>query len=143
MDLLPSVNANLPVDSSLLDPYKIISSGQTVDPELFKLYLTASMTNLDALFGEEKEDKDDIFNTNSLFSNPYSQSPTEISSSTSVFNEMIARANLIGKTVDAYDPETGNIFTGRVSSVTVDGGKVAIVVGEKKIPPENLISIKE
>ena len=137
---LPTYSSSLPVSNSnnFIDPYKIARGEQYVDPQLFQLYLTASMTNIDSLFGDDdKEDSDDVFGNSSLFSQ------STFGTSKTIYEEMIARAGLIGKTVDAIDPTTNQIFTGKVNGVTVESGNLQIIIDGRSLPPENLRSIKE
>ena len=135
--------------SNGIDPYKIATGQQHVDPELFKMYLAASMTNLDSILNSSSdngENSDNNFLGTDLFNSNYTgstQSSSIFSSSDLIYEQMIAQANLIGKNVEAYDPDTKQIFTEKVTGVAVSGGRLYITVGGKKIPPENLISIKE
>lgn len=132
-----------------IDPYKIASGQQYVDPKLFQLYLTASMTNMDMLLNDNSN-SDNNNNSSDIFSNitgtsqsPFQQTASTFPSSQSVYEQMIAQSGLIGKTVSAKDPETNQVFSGKVSGVTVESGKLQIVVDGKAIAPENLISVKE
>lgn len=130
-------------NSNPIDPYKIANGEQYVDPQLFQLYLTASMTNVDLLFNDNKNDDNnsgDIFSNSSVFPQ---QSNSSFPSAQSVYEQMIAQSGLIGKTVDAHDPETNQIFSGKVTGVTVESGKLQIIVNGITIPPENLVSVKE
>ena len=144
---IPAANVNPAGNSSLssgniIDPYAIATSKNgPSNPELFKLYLAASMTNVDALFGDNNDDNsNDAYST--LF--PTQQTANSLfSSSASVCQEMLTRSNLIGKTVEILDPESNKIITGKVTGVTVESGKLLILVNGKSLPPENLVTIKE
>lgn len=105
------------------------------NPDLFRLMLAqkigGSPEDFDILFGENKKDEDSLFGSSSIY-NPI---PNTM--------EMIARANLIGKKVQAVNPENGEIFDGKVESVSQEAGTLLINVGGINIPPENLVTIKE
>jgi len=55
--------------------------------------------------------------------------------------EMISRSNLVGKTVEATDPNTGQVISGKVNSVFYENNILLFDVGGKKIPPENLLKV--
>lgn len=137
----PASNTNLS-SGNIIDPYAIATSKNgPSNPELFKLYLAASMTNVDALFGDNDNDNSsDAYST--LFPTQQTANST-FSPAATVYEEMITRSNLIGKTVDAFDPESKKIVTGKVSGVTVESGKLLIIVNGKGLSPENLVTIKE
>ncbi len=150
MEILPEANysALFNSQSSGIDPYKIASGEQYVDPELFKLYLTTSMTNMDRILTQDNSDTStdnstDFPITDFTYNSMQQNSPSSVSPSYSIYEQMIAKSNLIGKSVEAKDPETGSILTGKVSGITVESGKLEVLVNGKKIPPENLISVKE
>ncbi len=133
--------------SSMIDPYKIARGEQQVDPKLFQAYLRASVANVDALFGDDKQTDDaDVFGTAQDAPSQYSNIPQAANvfpDSSQVYEQMINKSGLIGKTVDATDPETKQIITGKIAGVTVESGKLQILINGKAIPPENLLSIKE
>jgi hypothetical protein len=142
-----------------------INSGNAYseNPDLFQVLLQQNMNNaFDILF----DTKDDESSSGSIFPSMYSDQTAQSQlfgstadmtsllsnvgggqstyfSGTNPAAEMIAKANLIGKTVDAVDPTTNQTFTGQVKSVQVEGGVLLIEVGDKKVPPENLIKISE
>ncbi len=149
---LPTSSYSLPSANSVIDPYQIARGQQHVDPQLFQLYLTSSMSNLDSiLFGDNNNNnqEDSLFGSaNPLASYPYANTQTAQSSSIfpssySMFEQMINRAGLIGKTVDARDPNSSGIMSGKVTGVTTESGQLQIIVNGTTIPPENLVSIKE
>ncbi|MDA8233841.1 MAG: hypothetical protein M0Z31_03360 [Clostridia bacterium] len=41
--------------------------------------------------------------------------------------------NLIGRTVDALDPETNEVFTGKVSAMKMVGGQPKLIIGDKEV----------
>jgi len=57
--------------------------------------------------------------------------------------ELIARSNLIGKTVEAINPLTREKFTGKVDAVLVENGILLIDIGGTKVTPEYLIKVTE
>jgi len=126
------------------------------DAELFQVMLQQSVNNMisgaSSLMGsDDSGNESSLFGSSGDFVSNYSGS-SQISSygssglygsgqNTSPILEMIARSNLIGKTVEATDPSTGQTVTGKVNSVFYEGGLLLFDVGGVKIPPENLKKI--
>lgn len=149
-----------------IDVSKFSRSGSPyTNPDLFKLMLAqmigGSASDFDTLFGDNEASDTSLFGGTSFFGQtPSSTSPlfngingvsfpSDIGGQ-NIFNsgvspaiELIARSNLIGKTVSAVDPATQQTISGKVSGVSVEGGIVLINVGGTKVPPENLVSVVE
>lgn len=130
------------------------------NPDFLKL-LNEQMfvQNFDILFGDEEQRDSSIFgggNVSNLAPSSSSpmfggltgaQMPSDLGGQTTFFNgvspqfELIARANLIGKTVEAINPVTKQKFSGEVKSVILDGGILLIDIDGIKVPAENLLKV--
>jgi hypothetical protein len=126
--------------------------------DMFQILLQQNMNNMmssfNPLFNNEEENSSSSFfgsasnflpssnlnNGTDLFGQVTGQSSN---TTNSPILEMIARSNLIGKTVEAVDPQTGSVITGKVQSVTYEGSLLLFDVGGKLIPPENLRKVSE
>ncbi|KAF0133323.1 MAG: hypothetical protein FD145_1341 [Candidatus Saganbacteria bacterium] len=156
----PAVNFGSYGNTGTIDVSKFSRTGSPyTDPNSFALMLAQNMNDFDILFGDEEKKDSSTFGSSSLFSSsPSSVSPyfggltgvdipSDIGGQNTFFTgvspayEMIARSNLIGKTVEAVNPSTGQKFSGKVESVSVDGGILLINVGGTLLPPENLVSV--
>lgn len=134
----------LPVDFiKSLEPSQFTKNSTLYsNPDLFRLMLAqkigGSPEDFDILFGENKDNDDSLFGISSIH-NPI----TNTNFAASPAMEMIAKANLIGKNVQAINPENGETFEGKVGSISSEGGTLLINVGGVNIPPENLVTIKQ
>lgn len=149
---------NLPTNDPLaalstFDVNKFNAISQHTDPETFKNYLVASIMKIfDSNNNDSNKNNSDIFGifnasaANSTYTNPTftPSSNTSPIQASSIYEDMILKAKLIGKKVEAKNAE-GKLFTGIVEGVAVESGtnNVLMVVSGEKIPPQNLISIKE
>lgn len=145
-----------------INPTQFSQTGSPfTDPNLFKLYLAQALdTNaFDILFGDEERRDSTIMGGQSIFgSSPTNVSPlfggistidlpSDIGGQNTFFPTvnpselLIARSNLIGKTVEAVNPSTKQTFSGTVNSVGLENGILLIEVGSTKVPPENLIKV--
>jgi len=115
--------------------------------------------NFDILFGDEERRDSTIFGGASVMNMVPSsaspmfggltgvQMPSDIAGQTTFFSgispqlELIARSNLIGKTVEAIDPITKQRFTGEVKSIILERGILLIDIDGVKVPPENLLKV--
>ncbi len=60
-----------------------------------------------------------------------------------MYMDQFAQASaLIGKTVDAYDPVTGETISGQVSEVCFDQGVAELVIGDKRVGLENVTNVR-
>jgi|GEM_PF-1577039 len=149
-----------------IDPSQYGRTGSPyTDPDFLKLYIAQlDQQSFDILFGEEGMNNS-IFGDSSVFgAAPSSTSslfggagsammPTDISGAGTNINgsqyfALIAQANLIGKTVTAYDSQTGKEFSGEVASVSVERGSLQINIRKESgevvsVPPERLIDISK
>ncbi|MEB3196905.1 MAG: flagellar hook capping FlgD N-terminal domain-containing protein [Candidatus Sericytochromatia bacterium] len=50
-------------------------------------------------------------------------------------------ANLLGKTVKAKDPATGNVTTGRVDGVDYNDARPMLEIGGKRVPVEHVVNL--
>lgn len=134
------------------------SAGSTSlsDAQTFQLMLQQNMnkmiSGMDSLFESNSDNNssssDSFFGSSGDFLSSVTGS-TQTSDSgiygsganTSPILEMIARSNLIGKTVEATDPSTGQTISGKVNSVFYENNILLFDVGGKKIPPENLLKV--
>ena len=58
------------------------------------------------------------------------------------FDQLSQASSLIGKTIEATDPTTGTPISGVVTAVALDNGLAELVVGDTKVPLENIKSVK-
>jgi len=134
------------------------ASSSSSNADMFRLLMQQNMNNMmssfNPLFSNEEEDSSSSFFGSAGNFLPSSDLNTGINSygqftdqastaNNSIILEMIARSNLIGKTVEAVDPQTGQTITGKVQSVTYEGSLLLFDVGGKLIPPENLRKVSE
>jgi hypothetical protein len=88
----------------------------------------------------------DMFNTTSALSPNFIGGGTQdIFGQTSLVSpqyEMSVYSSLIGKTITALNPETGQQITDKVTGVLLQNGKVVLDVNGVIIPTENLLKIK-
>lgn len=133
------------------------SAGSTSlsDAQMFQLMLQQNLNKMisstDSMFSSSSDDdnsSDSFFGGASDYLSSVSGSTQTSSSSiygsgtnSSPILEMIARSNLIGKTVEATDPSTGQVISGKVNSVFYENNILLFDVGGKKIPPENLLKV--
>ena len=134
------------------------SAYTNTDPNAFALMLEQAKSTIitNNLFGDEDDAQEAIFGTSSFY--PSSQSsglfgnqsylPAElvgaaggssVNATSPQYVALIARSNLLGKSVTAYD-SSNNLIEGTVNRVTVDNGNVLIQVGDTYVPAENLQS---
>lgn len=136
-----------------LNPYQVAAStlsSPPSDPELFKLYLTTSMTKMDAILNSNNNSSsnNDSSSTDSFFSGITDASSAisdlyQSSSSSNLTADMLTKANLIGKTADGFDPTTNQNFSGKITAITVESGKVLLLIGDQYISPEYVTTVKE
>lgn len=147
-----------------LDPSLFTRTGSAyTDPSFLKLYMAQlDQQSFDTLFGDEGlnnsifgSDSSNVFatspsSTSDLFGGTGSANlPSDIAGGNlsqiggSQYLEMVAKSNLIGKTVSAVDPATKQQFTGKVESVSLDNGVLLLTVGGKKVPIESILSISQ
>jgi len=136
------------------------SSSSLSDADTFRLLMQQNLNNMissfNPLFSSEEEEENSsssFFGSAGNFlpssdlntgTNPYGQFTNQASTTNNpIILEMISRSNLIGKTVEAIDPQTGQTITGKVQSVTYEGSLLLFDVGGKLIPPENLRRVSE
>ncbi len=158
MAIVPTVPVNFGPygNTGTLDISKFTRTGSPyTNPNNFALLLAQNMSAFDILFGDETTSNNSIFGegTNfgstssiygsSAFGSEFSGAANLDITGVSPALEMIARSNLIGKTVEAVNPTTGKQFSGKVESVSVEGGILLINVGGIPVPPENLIKVTE
>jgi len=138
----------------------------TTNPDLFAVILAQSQNTSfsNILFGDSEDAYNSIFGSNSsssgfdtsdtsLFGGVGSNLPAELSgvggantayNNNPAYIELIARSNLVGKTVTYYDPSnTKDTKSGTVNSVSVDNGILQINVSGTAITPEYLKSVTE
>ncbi len=158
----PTVNFGPYGNTGTLDISKFSRTGSAyTNTDTFQVFLQQNMQNdFDILFGDEQTNanasvlgENSIFNSSPNSNSPFyggnisnSSYPSDLagltnSSGVSPALEMIARANLIGKNVDAIDPTTRKTFSGKVQSVSVEGGIILINVDGVSVPPENLLKV--
>ncbi len=134
------------------------------DPNTFKLYMAQqNQNNVNILFGDEEQFNNSIFGDTSVFgATPSSTStlfggvgsatlPSDLAglsstggiASGSQYFELIAKSYLIGKTVEAVDPNTHKTFTGKVISVHKENEILKINVGGVDVLPENIIKVSQ
>lgn len=159
MAIIPNVPVNFGRygNTGTIDTTKYSRTGSPyTNPDTFALMLAQNLTNnIDILFGDETTSNNSVFGSttnfgstasnsfSSAFGTDFSGLPTSGTTGVSPAVEMIARSNLIGKTVEAVDPSTGKQFSGKVESVSVQGGILLINVGGVSVPPENLITVTQ
>jgi len=159
MAIIPNVPVNFGRygNTGTIDTTKYSRTGSPyTNPDTFALMLAQNLTNnIDILFGDETTSNNSIFGSStnfgsgssnafsSAFGTDFSGLPTSGITGVSPAMEMITRSNLIGKTVEAINPSTGQKFSGKVESVSVEGGILLINVGGTPVPPENLIKVTE
>lgn len=131
------------------------------NPELFQLQLNQAMNSMTAniLFGDEDTKNNAVFGDSSALlgstdlssiygssgsSNSLSDLFGSMGTSTSLnYIQLIAQAYLVGKNVEAINPETKRSFTGTVNSVSLDRGQVLIDIGGIQVPPEYLLKVTQ
>ena len=163
-----AINPSIPVNfgkygnTGTIDISKFSRTGSPyTNSDSFALMLAQNLnSNFDILFGDEESKNSSIFGNTTAFGASSTNTSSYLgdfginntsdlggltSSTTGVSPalEMIARSNLIGKTVEAVNPATGKQFSGKVESVGLDGGVLLINVGGITVPPENLIQVTE
>ena len=158
MAISPSIPVNFGPygNTGTIDITKFTRTGSAyTDPNSFALMLAQNMSATDILFGDENTSNNSIFGettnfgstssiyASSAFGDVFSGAASSAITGVSPAVEMIARSNLIGKTVEAIDPSTRQQFSGKVNSVSIEGGILLINVGGIAVPPENLIQVKE
>jgi hypothetical protein len=158
MTIIPTVPVNFGQygNTGTIDISKFTRTGSPyTNPDNFALLLAQNMSAFDILFGDENTSNNSIFGESSnfgstssiyqssAFGNAFSGAANMDITGVSPALEMIARSNLIGKTVEAVNPTTGKQFSGKVESVSVEGGILLINVGGTPVPPENLIKVTE
>ena len=130
-----------------------LTSGN-IDPK-FAVMLLNQMTSNNVnsiLFGNDQQAASsdylgtDMFNTTSALSPNFIGGGTQdIFGQTSLVSpqyEMSVYSSLIGKTITALNPETGQQITDKVTGVLLQNGKVVLDVNGVIIPTENLLKIK-
>jgi hypothetical protein len=143
-----------------IDPSQFTRTGSPyTNPEFLQLYLAQlEQQSFDILFDEEGVNNS-VFGSSSVFgASPSSISPAfggmgeatlpsdiaglgTSAGATPQYFELIARSALIGKMVDAIDPDTGKQFSGEVKSVSIENGQLIIDVSGTKIAPESLVKV--
>lgn len=149
-------------DRGTIDPTQFSRTGSPyTNPDFFKLYMAQlDQKSFDTLFAEEGMNNSIFGDSNSIFGTVPSSTdtlfggtggatlPSDIGGGLSTtggsqYMELIARSNLVGKIVEAINPQTKQKFTGKVDSVLVDNGILLIEVGGVKVPPEYLVKITQ
>jgi hypothetical protein len=163
-----AINPSIPINfgqygnTGTIDISKFSRTGSPyTNSDSFALMLAQNLnSNFDILFGNEESKNSSVFgNTNAFGASSANTSSylgdfginylSDIGGQTSTTTglspalEMIARSNLIGKTVEAINPTTRKHFDGKVESVSVQGGILLINVDGIAVPPENLVQVKE
>lgn len=159
----PQVSFGKYGNTGMLDPNSFSRTGTVYsgDTDSFQILLQQNINNAFNILFDDNNDNNSDTTFSSIFPNQTTTSSlfggsldtgditTNISGQSSLFSEvnpaleMIARSNLIGKNVEAFDTATNQTFTGIVKSVQLEGGVLLIEVGDKKVPPEYLIKISE
>jgi len=142
-----------------VDPSQFSQTGSPyTNPDFLRLYIAQiEAQSFDTLFGEEGMNNSIFGDSNMFGSLPSTTSPlfggmgeamlpSDIAGATSTtggsqYMELIARSNLVGKTVEAVDPRTGKTISGKVTSVFVENGILLIDIEGTKVPPENLTKV--
>lgn len=146
-----------------IDPTQFGRTGSIhTNPDFASLFFAQTFTNnFDILFGDEERRDSSIFGGASLYNTiPNTASPlfgglgglttpsdiggqATLTSGISPYMELIARSNLIGKTVEAINPLTRETFTGKVDAVLVENGILLIDIAGTKVTPEYLVKVTE
>ena len=146
-----------------IDPTQFNRTGSAyTNPNFLQLYMAQlDKQAFDTLFGEEGmnnsifgDSNSNIFGTTPSSTDPLfggtggSTLPSDIagsltSTSGSQYMQMIMQSGLIGRTVQAMNPQTKKMFTGKVKGVSVENGILLLDVDGIKITPEYLIKITE
>lgn len=134
------------------------SAHTSADPNVFALMLEQAKSSIitNNLFGDDEDAQEAIFGASSFYPSTQGSSlfgnqsylPSElvgaaggssVNATSPQYVALIARSNLIGKSVTAYD-SSNNLIEGTVNRVTVENGTVLIQVGDTYVPAENLQS---
>ena len=146
-----------------IDPSQFGRTGSAyTNPDYVNLFYAQTFSNnLDILFGDKETKDSAVFGGSSLFNSmPNASSPlfgglgglnvpsdiggqSTLTSGVSPYMELIAKSNLIGKTVDAINPVTRQPFSGKVDAVSVENGVLLIDIGGIKVTPEYLVKVQE
>ncbi|OGC08025.1 hypothetical protein A2526_02145 [candidate division WOR-1 bacterium RIFOXYD2_FULL_36_8] len=133
-------------NASSLDTFNGIfqpsATGQkSLDVPSFQNFITSEILKM--MSSNEENETEDTFWSGLQPTNPFqNQTASSLFGTSGVFDQMVAKANLIGKIVEAVDPKTGEKVSGTVKGVSVQGGSLSIEIGDKIVPPENLLSIR-
>ena len=120
------------------------AASQLSDPQLFRLMLQQQINqNLSSLFQSDNNDEENNSSILGSSNDLFNLSGTSSSALTSPAYQMIAQSGLIGKTVEALDPKTGQTIKGQVQGVEMIGSQIYVMVGGIPVPPENLRRITE
>jgi len=120
------------------------AASQLSDPQLFRLMLQQQINqNLSSLFQSDNNDEENNSSILGSSNDLFNLSGTSSSALTSPAYQMIAQSGLIGKTVEALDPKTGQTIKGQVQGVEMIGSQIYVMVGGIPVPPENLRKITE
>jgi hypothetical protein len=166
---IPSVTFGRYGNTGTIDVSQFSRTGSVYsDPDLFAVALQKSMNSnaLSILFGDEQSEGNAIFGSSSFsggdgtISDPLASMTTGTTYPSDLLGqnlyantvspqiEMIARSNLIGKTVTAINPVTKSRFSGDVKSISLNNGVLLIAIVDTSgksinVTPENLLSVSE
>jgi hypothetical protein len=115
------------------------ASSSLSDPQLFRLMLEQQVNqNLSSLFSGDNDEENSSSSLLGSSNDVFNFSGTTSSALTSPVYQMIAQSGLIGKSVEALDPKTGQTIKGQVQGVEMIGSQIYVMVGGIPVPPENL-----
>ncbi len=106
----------------------------------FMLLLLAQLRNQDPL--KPMEDREFIAQLAQFNMVEQMQQMNEGLLSMMYMDQFSQAAPLIGKTIEAIDPTTGEKVTGTVSEVTFENGLAELIVGENTVPLENVVKVR-
>jgi len=156
-------------NTGIIDTSQFSRTGSPyTDPDLFSIVMQQALntSSFDILFGDNDDSSSSSAfggsgvlesipsNTDPLFGGLSGVNmPSDIAGQSTFYTgvspqiEMIARSNLIGKTVTAVHPTTKENISGEVVKVSVSNGILLTTLNvsgtEVAVPPENLVSVSD